>query len=508
MHRIFKFLTSRLIFIVPLVLLQFYLFALLLYQSVIYYRILPFIQIVEFLTVVYIINRPEEPSYKIGWCIAILGVPAVGLPLYILAGNKKMPKKLIEGTTQISKRTEGLLRQPEGLLFEKMEESRDILRSFKYGMETCGFPAFRHSRCVYYSSGEEWLEAYKDALRSAKHFIFMEFFIIVEGSVWDEIHEILKEKVKEGVEVKLIYDDFGSVSLPLKYDVQLREEGIDAWRFNKLRPAFIIQMNNRDHRKITVIDNTIAFTGGVNLADEYANRIQRFGYWKDSAVRLDGEAVWSFTVMFLGLYTYLNKDASDLDFLQYKLDYEDVNDGGIYQPFSDTPTDDENVCLNLHMNMINHAEKYLYIDTPYLILPEALRRCLRLSAKNGVDVRIMVPGIADKVLVNQITRHNYSSLLSSGVRIYEYTPGFVHAKNFVSDDKYAIVGSVNTDYRSYYLHFEDGVFMYDSPAVKDIRDDFLESLKDCHEITEEEVKKTNVLLRILRAVLNMFIQLL
>jgi len=160
------------------------------------------------------------------------------------------------------------------------------------------------------------------------------------------------------------------------------------------------------------------------------------------------------------------------------------------------------------MNMINHAEKYLYIDTPYLILPEALRRCLRLSAKNGVDVRIMVPGIADKVLVNQITKHNYSSLLSSGVRIYEYTPGFVHAKNFVSDDRYAMVGSVNTDYRSYYLHFEDGVFMYDSPAVKDIRDDFLESLKDCHEVTKEEVEKTNVLLRILRAVLNMFIQLL
>ena len=507
MRRILKILTSRLLIVVPLVLLQFGLFAAFLYRMAIFADLQPFLSSISILTAVYVINRNQDPAYKIGWILVILGAPIIGIPLYILAGNRHVPKKLNNGTIAAAKEMHGLLKNDEEVVRQGKKADRELQNVFTYGYEASGFPVCGNSASTYYASGEEWFPAYIEALRNARHYILIEFFIIVQGKLWDEVHEVLKEKAREGVDVKIIYDDFGSITLPHHYDRKLQAEGIEAYRFNHVRPAFIIQMNNRDHRKITVIDNTIAFTGGVNLSDEYANLEKRFGYWKDSAIQIRGEAVWSFTVMFLGLYSYVSGKKQPIDYLKYRLPCEAVNDGGVYQPYSDTPTDNEPVALNMHLNMISSAQHYIYIDTPYLILPEVMALALIRAAKSGVDVRIMTPHIPDKKLVFQITRGYYQRLVENGVKIYEYTPGFIHAKNFVADDRLAIVGSANTDYRSYFLHFENGVLMYNTPEIVKIRDDFCSAVKVSHQVSVEEVQNELWVVRVFRAVLNVFIPL-
>ncbi len=508
MRRILKILTSRLLIVAPLVVLQLIFFVLLFYRVALSTRILPAMSLIAFMATIYIINRDEDPAYKIAWIIVILGMPIIGVPLYLLAGNRHVPDKLRNGTIQANESMEGLLKVDPELVAESRTMDPDIRNMLNYGVRN-GFPVYQNTESRYFSSGEEWFPVYLEELKKAKHFIFIEFFIIERGSMWNEVLDILKQKVQEGVEVKIIYDDFGSITLPWKYDKKLKEEGIEAYRFNHVRPAFIIQMNNRDHRKITVIDNNVAFTGGVNLSDEYANRIKRFGYWKDSAVMLHGEAVWSMTVMFLGMLTFCRGKKSDpVDYKKYRVLCDRVNDGGLYLPYSDTPTDKECIALNMHLNMVTHAKSYIYIDTPYLILTETMKQALMRAAGSGVDVRILTPHIPDKRLVFEITRGYYRQLIEAGVRIYEYTPGFNHCKNFVSDDRIAIVGSTNTDYRTYFLHFENAVMMYNTTEIGKIRDNFLDALKQSREITEEDVNHTFLIVRLMRSVLNIFIPLL
>jgi cardiolipin synthase len=507
MRRILKILTSRLIIVVPLVILQFGLFAMLLYGMADFTEILPFLSLISIVTSIFVLNRTVDPAYKISWILVILGAPIIGIPLYLLAGNRHVPKKLNNGTIEASKDMDGLLQNDDEAIQTGAKAPKELQNVFKYTLNASGFPVYCNTESKYYASGEAWFPEYLSALKQAKHFIFIEFFIIDEGTVWDEIHAVLKEKVSEGVDVKIIYDDFGSITMPHHYDRQLQKEGIEAYRFNHVRPAFIVQMNNRDHRKITVIDNNVAFTGGVNLADEYVNRIKRFGYWKDSAIKIHGEAVWSLTVMFLGMYSYVRTLKDPIDYQKYHLPCDAVDDKGFYQPYSDTPTDNEPVALNMHLNLVTSAEKYIYIDTPYLILPETMAEALIRAAKSGVDVRILTPHIPDKIGVFQITRGYYQRLVEKGVKIYEYLPGFNHAKNFVSDDRLAIVGSANTDYRSYFLHFENGVLMGNTPEIAKIRDDFLASIAKSHQITEEELKKEWAIVRLFRAFMNIFIPL-
>ena len=508
MHRILKILTGRLMIVIPLIVLQFVFLVTLLYQFAISMQLLTVFSVVSIVLSIYVVNRTEDPAYKLAWIMLILAVPVVGVPLYLIAGNRKVPKKLFNGTMRANKEMDGLLQMDYDLIYEisrKDSSAADILR---YGTLTGDYPVYRNTISTYYRSGEEWFEDYKKALSSAKHFIFMEYFILDRGSCWDEVLEILERKAQEGVEVKLIYDDFGSITLPSDYDRTLREKGIEAYSFNHIRPAFIVQMNNRDHRKLTVIDNNIAFTGGVNLADEYMNRIVRFGYWKDSVIRLEGEAVWSFTVMFLGMLSYCRPSEIGMpDYRSYQLPCAKVNDGGCYQPFSDTPTDKENTVLTMQLNLINHAHQYIYIDTPYLIPTDSVLQALMRAARNGVDVRILTPAIPDKKTVFQITRGNYRRLLQAGVKIYEYTPGFNHAKNFVMDDKMAIVGSANMDYRTYFLHLENGVLMYQTPQIIKIREDFEDSISRSKEITLQEDAKTNIVVHLMRMILNLFIPL-
>ena len=505
MRRILKILTSRLIIVAPLVILQFAFFVLLFYSVA--NTLLPFLSFTAILFCIYIINREEDPAYKIAWVVVILASPVIGIPLYLLAGNRHVPKKLYNGTVRANAEMDGLL-----VNHIDVDTCDDIevgkKKIFHYGSKINGFPVYKNTTSEYYASGEEWFPHYLEALRSAKHFIFIETFIIDQGSMWDEVFSILEEKVKEGVEVKLIYDDFGSITLPQHYSRKLRDMGIETHRFNHVRAKFIIQMNNRDHRKITVIDNQIAFTGGVNMADEYVNRIVRYGYWKDSAIKITGEAVWSFTVMFMGMLSYVRSaDEPSVEYEKYHLPVSIKGDGGYYQPWADTPTDRESVALNMHLHMVKHAKDYVYIDTPYLILNETMKQELILAAKSGVDVRILTPHIPDKKLVFEITRGFYKPLINAGVKIYEFTPGFNHTKNFVSDDSIAIVGSANTDYRSYFLHFENGCTMYKTSEILKIKQNFLDALKVSQQITKEDIDHTFVLVKVMRAVLNLFIPL-
>ena len=503
MRRILKIVTSRLLIIVPLFMLQLAAVIGFFYRITLVTQLTAAMNVLSIALVAYVINRNNDPAYKIAWCITILALPVLGIPLYLLAGNRKVPRKLFSGTIKATKEMDGLLEPVPHILDNEPEQIRNM---FNYGEKSLGMPVYGNTESRYFSSGEEWFPVYLEELKKAERFIFLEYFIIDEGTVLDEVLAILKQKVQEGVKVKMIYDDFGSITMPRRFIKELRASGIEAYRFNHIRPALIFTMNNRSHRKVTVIDNKVAFTGGVNLADEYVNRIVRFGYWKDSAIMIRGDAVWSFTVMFLGMLSYVRGD-DPVNYPKYRLSGEPVSDGGYYQPFSDTPTDDEQVSMNVHMNLIRSATKYLYIDTPYLILTESVRNSLILAAKDGVDVRIMTPHIPDKKIVFQITRGNYLPLLRAGVKIYEYTPGFDHCKNFVADDSIALVGSVNMDYRSYFLHFENGVLFYKSPQIIRIRENFESAMEQSHEVTLYEMEHTNLAVRLIRALLSILIPL-
>ncbi len=505
MRRLLKLLTSRIWIVSLLVLLQLALLFTWVYQAVIYYSIMPVLNIIAIILAVYVINKDEDPSYKIGWCVLILALPVIGGVLFLLCSGRKMPKKLANGTIEANAQMKALLSQDIDVLEQLEQTDPEAAQMFACGRTRSGFPVYHDTAVQYYGSGEEFFPEFLKVLSEAKQFIFLEMFIIRPGRMWNSVLEILRKKAAEGVDVRVIYDDFGCVmSLPRHYISELQEYGIRACRFNRLRPVLLIKMNNRDHRKICVIDNQIGFTGGVNLADEYINEEKRFGYWRDSAVILKGDAVRSLTVMFLGMWTWLSSDDPE-DYSRFMIPASPVKSASqtYYQPFSDTPTDEVDLGLMVHLNLVSHAREYIYIDTPYLILNNDMRTALRLAAMNGVKVVILTPHVPDKKNVFQITRANYRPLLEAGVRIFEFTPGFNHSKSFVSDDRMCLAGTVNTDYRSYYLHFENGILMEDPVTAKKMRESFEQSLRQSQEITLEDCLRTNPAVRIYRAILQL-----
>ena len=449
MRRLKKILGSRVPLLAFLVVLQIALLVLGIYRAALYYSLTWLITLISLVIAVYVINKDEDSSYKIGWCFLVLALPFVGSVLFLVCFGRKMPKRLAHGTIEADSRMRGLLEQNPETRTRLAEEYPHLCRVFDQVLRISGFPVYQNTAVTYFNSGEEFLPAFLEELRNAKQFIFLEYYIISVGWMWDQILEVLKQKAAEGVEVKIIYDDFGcALDLPRRYDSYLNSLGIEAYRFNRIRPALLMTMNNRDHRKIAVIDNETGFTGGLNLADEYVNRTHPFGYWRDSAVMVKGEAVRTMTLMFLGMYTYLKNDESEIDYSRY-LPYKTCagDPDAWYQPFSDTPTDEADMGLSMHVNLVNYAKKYIYIDTPYLVLNSDMMSALCRAAQSGVDVRILVPSIPDKKSVYQITKSNFAKLISAGVRVYRYLPGFNHRKNFVCDDEVCLVGSVNTDYR-------------------------------------------------------------
>ena len=338
----------------------------------------------------------------------------------------------------------------------------------------------------------------------------MEYFIIDEGVMWNSILEILEEKAKEGVDVRVIYDDMGCIrTLPKKYYKILESKGIKAIAFNKFVPLLSVVMNNRDHRKITVIDGEVGFIGGINLADEYINEKVRFGHWKDASMVMEGQAVWNLTVMFLQLWNFNKEKAEDYEKFRAIKSYEtNIESDGYVQPYGDSPLDGETVGEYVYLNIINKARDYVYINTPYLIIDNELVTALTLAAKSGVDVRIVTPHIEDKWYVHMVTRAYYTQLIECGVKIYEYVPGFIHSKTFVCDDEIGVVGTINMDYRSLYLHFECGVWLYKTKSVFEIKEDFLKTLEVCENITLDQCKNIKWSNRVLRAILRVFAPLM
>ena len=344
-----------------------------------------------------------------------------------------------------------------------------------------------------------------EALKNAKHYIFLEYFIIQDGKMWSSIYSILKEKAKQGVRIRVLYDDIGCfLTLPKNFPAMLHDDGIECKVFNPFRPILSSIQNNRDHRKILSVDGRIAITGGFNLADEYINEIPKHGYWKDTGILLSGEAAWSLTVMFLQMWDLVS--GTDEDYTLYlppKTPHTSGNADGFVQPYCDSPLDREHIGEHVYLQIINNAREYLYIYTPYLIVDDSMISALTLSAKSGVDVRIITPYHWDKHFVHLNTQAYYRRLIESGVKVYEYEPGFLHAKVFVSDDKVATVGSINMDYRSLYLHFECGVYLYKNNSIGDIKRDFLSTLKVSRQITLQECQRS-FFVRLLQEILRLF----
>jgi cardiolipin synthase len=395
-------------------------------------------------------------------------------------------------------------------VFSEIENlDRNVANQSRYISKFCNFPIYDNTYSNYFPVGEDMFESLKQELEEAKSFIFLEYFIIQEGVMWDSILDILERKVREGVEIRVMYDDVGCISkLPFGYNEKLKKLGIACRVFNPFIPLVSARHNNRDHRKIAIIDGNTGFCGGINLADEYINKVVRFGHWKDTAVMLKGNAVWSFTVMFLQMWQVSGGPKEEYEKYKPQPLREKPESDGYVQPYGDNPGDGETVGEQVYLNLLNKARDYVYISTPYFVVDNEILNAITLAAKDGVDVRIMLPHIPDKVYMHIVAKSYYAQLINSGVRIYEYTPGFNHSKTFVSDDKLGTVGTVNLDYRSLYLHFECGVLLYNTRSLMKVKEDFINTLQVCHEVTLEECSHVRWYMRITRSILKAFAPLM
>ena len=455
-----------------------------------------------------IINNKSNPSYKIAWIVPVMIFPIFGGLFYLLyGGNKLSTREKLKMVIQNIEMTNSL-KQDDEIIKKIGDKSIYAKNQSEYILNYAKCPVYNNTETTYFKIGEEKFEALLRELKKAEKFIFLEYFIIQEGKMFNSILEILEEKAKQGVDVRLIYDDVGCiVTLPHNYKNTLEAKGIKCRVFNPIKPFFTRRLNNRDHRKIVVIDGDVGFTGGINLADEYINEYEKHGYWKDAGIMLKGDAVWNLTVMFLSMWDYIdNKEEDYIKFKPSKNKY--YNSKGYVQPFDDSPLINEPIGETVYLNLINKAKDYIYINTPYLIIDNEMATALKIAVKSGVDIKIVTPYIPDKKFVHAVTKSYYESFIKDGIEIYEFTPGFMHAKTFVVDDEYGVVGSINLDFRSLYLHYECGVWLYKTESIKSMKDDYLETLKRCHKVTMEECKNTSSIRKVLRLIIRMFAPLL
>ena len=479
-------------FSIAIILIElFVVFAVILYMS----QIAPLVWValvflVSVATVLAIVNRSMSPESKVTWLIVTF-VPVFGPLLYIMFGERRLSKKEFKQLQELRSITS----------HEKREYSlhQDIQKTDKsaYGIINAllhmdsNAEVYDQTDSQFFSNGEEMWQQMLEDLKRAEKFIFLEYYIVEEGLMWDSMLEILEEKAAQGVEVKMLYDDIGCmVTLPGDYTVYLRSKGIDAHKFNKVIPRMTVAYNNRDHRKILVIDGQISYTGGINLADEYINQIERFGHWKDSGIRIDGPATQAFTRLFL-MNWYINRgEISDFD--QYHLENQTRSGSGLCIPYGSGPKPiyQMKVGKNVYQNLINQAEDFVYITTPYLIIDYDLTEDIKNAAMRGVDVRIVTPFVPDKKIIQLITRGAYPDLLSAGVRIFEYTPGFIHSKQMIVDDRFAAVGTINLDYRSLVHHYENAVLLYKTESIAGIRQDFEDIFEVSQEIFSDTINPT------------------
>lgn len=447
--------------------------------------------LVQACVVIYIVNEKGNPEFMCTWIIMILVFPVFGCLFYIYAKMELGTKYIRERLCTLDLETKEFLKQKKAVTRE-LAVSKPANVNLSRFLNRLHFPTYRNTEVEYFENGETFFPVMLRELERAEKYIFLEYFIIDEGYMWERILHILKKKAEAGVEIRLMYDGMNSISrLPNEYPKMLKKYGIQCKLFSPIIPVFTTSHNNRDHRKICVIDGKVGFTGGLNLADEYINRIERFGYWKDTAVKLKGDAVQSLTMLFLQMWNVTETRPETFDRYVTTMSDELRRELGFVIPYGDSPFDQEDVGKEVYFHILNHAKKYVYIMTPYLILDREMVAALTRTAKSGIDVRLILPFIPDKWYAFAVAKTFYKELIASGVKVYEYLPGFIHAKVFVSDGDTAAVGTINLDYRSLYLHFENGVFIYNNPVIRDIERDFSKTLKKCSKITMADLNKIN-----------------
>ena len=490
--RKFRLLMSKYGFSIAIILIELFLvFGIILYMS----QIAPIIWVtlvflISVATVIAIVNRSMTPESKVTWLIVTF-VPVFGPLLYLMFGERRQSKKELKQLQELNSIAfhENNGRQLHLQLQETDKPAYGIINALLH-MDS-NAEVYDHTDSQFFANGEEMWQQMLEDLKRAEKFIFLEYYIVDEGLMWDSIREILEEKAAQGVEVKMLYDDIGCmVTLPGDYTVHLRSKGIDAHKFNKVVPRMTVAYNNRDHRKILVIDGQISYTGGINLADEYINQIERFGHWKDSGIRIDGPATQAFTRLFL-MNWYINRgEISDFD--QYHLENQTRSGSGLCIPYGSGPKPiyKTKVGKIVYQNLINQAEDFVYITTPYLIIGYDLTEDIKNAAMRGVDVRIVTPCVPDKKIIQLVTRGAYPDLLSAGVRIFEYTPGFIHSKQMIVDDRFAAVGTINLDYRSLVHQYENAVLLYKTESIADIRKDFEDIFEVSQEIFSDTINPT------------------
>lgn len=490
--RKFRLLMSKYGFSIAIILIELFLvFGIILYMS----QIAPIIWVtlvflISVATVIAIVNRSMSPESKVTWLIVTF-VPVFGPLLYLMFGERRLSKKELKQLQELNSIAfhENNGHQLHLQLQETDKPAYGIINALLH-MDS-NAEVYEHTDSQFFADGEEMWKQMLEDLKRAKKFIFLEYYIVKEGLMWDSMLEILEEKAAQGVEVKMLYDDIGCmVTLPGDYTVHLRSKGIDAHKFNKVVPRMTVAYNNRDHRKILVIDGQISYTGGINLADEYINQIERFGHWKDSGIRIDGPATQAFTRLFL-MNWYINRgEISDFD--QYHLENQTRSGSGLCIPYGSGPKPiyKTKVGKIVYQNLINQAEDFVYITTPYLIIDYDLTEDIKNAAMRGVDVRIVTPYVPDKKIIQLVTRGAYPDLLSAGVRIFEYTPGFIHSKQMIVDDRFAAVGTINLDYRSLVHHYENAVLLYKTESIADIHKDFENIFEQSQEIFSDTINPT------------------
>ena len=462
--------------------------------------------VLSMVIVIWLVRKYDNPTYKITWIIVILLLPLFGGLFYLLWGNTPFNRARTQHKYEPQ--------PPDFSDYMRKPVTEQLAGQFprhaccaRYIASLDGMPVWTNTEAHYFRLGEEMFASMCEELRRAHKFIFLEYFIIEEGVMWNTILDILKRKAEEGVDVRVLYDDVGSIAtLPQHYDRYLNSLGIRAVRFNRFVPTLNTYLNYRNHRKMMIIDGNVSYMGGINLADEYINRKVRFGHWKDTGIMLRGEGTTNMTALFLQMWEYVTGEP--MPPLDGYLPTVKLPPDGYVQPFADSPLDDLNVGESIYLQIIHNARRYVYITTPYLVLDNEMITALTIAAQSGVDVRILTPGIPDKKLVYMITRSYYQQLHRAGVKIYEYRPGFLHAKCIVSDDDTAVVGTINMDFRSFFLHFECATCFYNSSVVAAVKQDVLETLNVCRQIDEAWLHKVPWIRSIAASVLRLFAPLL
>lgn len=451
-----------------------------------YYVYSIFSIIVTLIAIVVLIGSDDEPIYKVTWALSIAIFPLFGTVLYLYLRNCRATKRKRKLFNEI--KTESIKYIPENK--EELEEVCELKNGqpnmIQYIQKTTNMPVYKNTNIKYLKNGQEYFTSLITDLKNANNYILLQYYIIEFGQVWDEILKVLKEKANQGVEVKILYDDFGCMDkISRKYFKGLKEFNIEAMEFNKCNATINKYSQYRDHRKLCVIDGYVGYVGGINLADEYANINSKFGYWKDTGVRLEGEAVESLIILFSDNWK-LEKKPFDIE--KYKVKYN-IQNSSYIQPFGSGPLYVEPIARNNYVNMINSAKQYVYICTPYLLLDSTTVDALKIAAKSGVDVRIIMPGIPDKKFIWYMGRAHYKELVNAGVKVYEFKPGFTHAKMVIVDDITCCVGTINFDFRSLYLHFENAVMIYNDKEILNVKQDFINTIDESVEVTKETVKK-------------------